>query len=699
MSTIRKRRTFSLPTSALRALVSTPTMVKMSDNESPEDILADCILFKQHSPPVWKRKRFHFIIGLSVGLLAAYGASTTPTAQTHFNGLQSYIALQIADMDLAKIIPASDMVDDIFGNLTNFFTPTTLNDHSFMPALALRDHMNLKPHFPVVIIPGIISTGLESWGTSDKSRKFFRKRMWGTTTMLRSVLLDKELWTQHLKLDPLTGLDPPDIKIRAAQGLDAADYFITGYWIWAKIIENLAMIGYDNNNMHLASYDWRLSFSNLEVRDGYFSKLKSVIEISRKNHNKRTVVLAHSMGSSLFPYFLRWAESPEGGDGGTNWTENHIETFVNIAGPMIGVPKALTAMLSGETRDTMNLGSFGAYLLEKFFSRRERASLLRTWAGGSSMLPKGGDALWGRNEASPDDGVNSKHHSYGNIISFTKRNPHGNSGEVDSNTTEKVIDKDNSQNFSLEDSLDLLYNTANPEYAQMLNSNYSLGISMSKKQLEMNNKNPKKWSNPLESQLPIAPSMKIFCMYGIGLPTERSYYYTREKDEPAVMIANDIPVYLNTTEINEGVLLQGIVKEDRVDSELVQSPLVYIDAGMNDPTTNVESGVRFTNGDGTVPLLSLGFMCAPSGGWRKYGDLYNPGHSPVQIKEYVHEQSESKLDVRGGCKTGDHVDILGNWEMTLDILQIVSNKGYNVTERILSNIETYVSKVKIEPQS
>ena len=37
--------------------------------------------------------------------------------------------------------------------------------------------------------------------------------------MFRSVLLDKELWTEHLKLDSITGLDPePGIKIRAAQG-------------------------------------------------------------------------------------------------------------------------------------------------------------------------------------------------------------------------------------------------------------------------------------------------------------------------------------------------------------------------------------------------------------------------------------------------------------------------------------------------
>jgi hypothetical protein len=40
----------------------------------------------------------------------------------------------------------------------------------------------------------------------------------------------------------------------------------------------LAVVNYDTNNLHLAPYDWRLSFWNLEERDGYFSKLKSTIE-------------------------------------------------------------------------------------------------------------------------------------------------------------------------------------------------------------------------------------------------------------------------------------------------------------------------------------------------------------------------------------------------------------------------------------
>ena len=51
-------------------------------------------------------------------------------------------------------------------------------------------------------------------------------------------------WMHHLKLGPLQA-DPPNVKLRAATGFDAADYLLANYWVWAKLLENLAMIGYD----------------------------------------------------------------------------------------------------------------------------------------------------------------------------------------------------------------------------------------------------------------------------------------------------------------------------------------------------------------------------------------------------------------------------------------------------------------------
>ena len=46
----------------------------------------------------------------------------------------------------------------------------------------------------------------------------------------------------------------------------------------SKVIENLAVVNYDADNLVLTPYDWRLSMYNLEERAGYFSRLKTVIE-------------------------------------------------------------------------------------------------------------------------------------------------------------------------------------------------------------------------------------------------------------------------------------------------------------------------------------------------------------------------------------------------------------------------------------
>lgn len=45
--------------------------------------------------------------------------------------------------------------------------------------------------------------------------------------------------------------------------------------MWAQAITSLADIGYDPNSMAAMPFDWRLSIPNLELRDGYFSRLRS----------------------------------------------------------------------------------------------------------------------------------------------------------------------------------------------------------------------------------------------------------------------------------------------------------------------------------------------------------------------------------------------------------------------------------------
>jgi phospholipid:diacylglycerol acyltransferase len=61
-------------------------------------------------------------------------------------------------------------------------------------------------------------------------------------------------------------------------------------------------------------------------------------------------------------------------------------------------------------------------VLERFFSKKERQSLFRSWAGGASMWVKGGNAVWGDATFAPDD-EDMGHHTHGELISFRQTAP------------------------------------------------------------------------------------------------------------------------------------------------------------------------------------------------------------------------------------------------------------------------------------
>jgi len=273
------------------------------------------------------------------------------------------------------------------------------------PGLRLASQ-GIQAHFPIVFVPGIVSTGLEVWQGLECARTYFRQRIWGSTNMIRSLLVDSRCWLKHLSLDPRTGLDPEGIKLRPSSGLEAADYLVGNFFIWAKIIHNLADVGYDPNSMFMAPYDWRLSMRHLEERDHYFSKLKSIIEVAKmSNHNRKVVMVAHSMGIQVINYFLRWVESASHGGGGPDWVSNHIESIVGIGAPWLGVPKVVSALLSGEMRDTAELAPMIDYWRQRMaFSQADGLAVMRTFRSLPSMFPKGGNVIWGdKMDGAPDE--------------------------------------------------------------------------------------------------------------------------------------------------------------------------------------------------------------------------------------------------------------------------------------------------------
>lgn len=459
----------------------------------------------------------------------------------------------------------------------------------------------LKMKHPIVFIPGYITTALEMWeGLECTSHQNSRSKIWGGFDMMAKLFLDRACWIQHMKLDPKTGLDPNErIRIRAGEGIKSVDFFIQGYFVFASLIDNLAQIGYDINSMYVATYDWRLGFNQMELRDRYFTRLKFKIEEMRIIHGQKTAVVCHSLGAVLFHNFLQWVAHTV--PNGEKWIEDNVYTYINIAGPLLGVPKSIGALLSGEMKDTAQFGVLSKYILNPFLSLEQRTQLFRTWGSISEMLPKGNSKLWNQN-----------------FINFN-------------------ILYDKEKNVTLDNLTEFLSESTDENMKEKLGS-FDLNLHNS---FEDKN-NPKYWSNPLAVPLPNAPSLKIFCLYGYGKQTEEAYFYKPAKEENGV-------------------------KYD-------------MDVSMNDPNSTLSNGVFFGNGDGTVPLVSLGYPCYRS--WRS--KKYNPHNIKVVTREYKHNPLPIWEDVRGGATSSDHVDIMGNQEMIGDVIQIVS--GNNVEDQITSEI-------------
>jgi phospholipid:diacylglycerol acyltransferase len=223
----------------------------------------------------------------------------------------------------------------------------------------------------------------------------------------------------------------------------------------------------------------------------------------------------------------------------------------------------------------------------------------------------------------------------------------------------------------------------------MMAANYSTGLERDEKQLKRNDGDPRAWTNPLEVQLPRAPGMTIFCVYGVGKETERSYWYARGAgaDDDAVEDSAD-----DAAEA-DGAPARPRARTSWIDAE-------YTDASARPPVVN---GVKMGEGDGTVSLLSLGAMCVD--GWQR--PRYNPaGIKVVTVEVRSLDRGRAGLTrpqlphnptatmPRGGANTSDHVDILGSTGLNEILVKVATGVGAEIEDNVVSNIREYSRKIK-----
>jgi phospholipid:diacylglycerol acyltransferase len=608
-------------------------------------------------------------------------------------------ALWIGMLMLAKSLQSSGLVEGVadqnffeeFLSITgwNNFNLTSTDRQINRPGFLLAQE-GAQAKYPLVIVPGFSTSGLEVWEGKSCAQSKFRQRMWGGIGTARGLIAEQDCWREHMALDPLTGVDPEGIRLRAAQGFEAADYFMANYWVWGKLIESLADVGYDGTSMYMASYDWRLAFTLVEKRDGYFTRLRHTIEAMHKTQGRKVVLASHSMGSQLLLYFFAWVTADErngGGGGGPKWVDEHVHAYVNIAGPMLGVPKAACALLSGELRDTSHfIGVLGS-MMETFFARRRRKDLWNTWGSLWGMLPQGGDSIWGIgadlcSSASTCGALRC------NLTETCDAQPVAPLMQL-TDTAERILSEPGTcqldevsgrksrQNTykNLNTLIDEFSQRTSHSTAQVLQFLHDWGggygpatVNSKLHSINYNEKpSPRTWSDPSRTPLPPAPRLDVYCLYGVGLPTERAYFY-RQNTERNIKTCNDT---------------------------YFEPPLV-MDTTVDEPENDIYHGVKFVDGDGTVPLLSSGYLCVD--GWKR--KELNPSGAKVVTREYP-DAKEFQVDdpTRGGPHAADHVDILGNVDLMRDFLRIVTDFDVkNVkTDIIVSDIENISKRINSHP--
>ncbi|GFZ08124.1 phospholipid:diacylglycerol acyltransferase [Actinidia rufa] len=308
--------------------------------------------------------------------------------------------------------------------------------------------------------------------------------------------------------------------------------------------------------------------------------------------------------------------------------------------------------------------------------------MTRTWDSTMSMIPKGGETIWGGLDWSPEEGYvpsqrkqrnsdnsgsnqngtesmncQSKAVKYGRIISFGKDVAEAHSSEISKIDFRGAVKGNNVANttcrdvwteyhdmgiagikavaeykaYTAGDIVDLLH-FVGPKMMARGSAHFSYGISEDLDDPKY--RHYKYWSNPLETKLPNAPDMEIFSMYGVGIPTERAYVYRLSPSAECY-----IPFQIDTS------------------------------ANGGDEDSCLKDGVFSVDGDETVPVLSAGFMCAK--GWRGK-TRFNPSGIQTYVREYDHAPPSNLLLEGRGTQSGAHVDIMGNFALIEDIIRVAA---------------------------
>lgn len=241
----------------------------------------------------------------------------------------------------------------------------------------INAHAGYRAKYPVILIPGVISSALDVWSSEEKP-DWSQSRIWLSMGKIglkfrnggdKDEILSfadfssnesEELsrrdatrhWIRHITPREDGWSDPPGIKVRAHPGFEGLDYMADNFlkkasFIFGRVIANLIDVGYEPKNMVAAPYDWRLPPCKLQERDKFFTWLKMQTELLVKTNGEKVVLLSHSMGCRTVSYFLEWVKANV--KDAEKWLDDHIHAWMALGAPLLGAPVTMRSMIIGDT--------------------------------------------------------------------------------------------------------------------------------------------------------------------------------------------------------------------------------------------------------------------------------------------------------------------------------------------------------------
>mmetsp|Transcript_6364 Transcript_6364/g.15050 ORF Transcript_6364/g.15050 Transcript_6364/m.15050 type:complete len:745 (-) Transcript_6364:627-2861(-) len=277
-------------------------------------------------------------------------------------------------------------------------------------------------NLPVLIIPGIMSSGLEV-RQSGVGKHHIGERVWLNPVALgfgklfslgnsfhikQSTVATKEIepdkakteeekehelelecksaWLQHISLCSDMCTEREGNEIRAIQGLDGVDFLteiatinVGVSYVFGPIIRLLCGEGYVRGvSLDACPYDWRIPPSVLEERDCYFTNTMERIEkMYTDNYNSPVVLVCHSMGCKTGHYLLNFVLEKKGNVEGRQWIDQYVHTYMPLGAPHLGAPSLVGSAFTASLNP----------MLDPMLSLAERLVFARSLGSAGWLLP------------------------------------------------------------------------------------------------------------------------------------------------------------------------------------------------------------------------------------------------------------------------------------------------------------------------